>query len=458
MERWRAFSFARKIKHKLVNQSTRTKQSLRNSFYMFFIRMMSMGISFLYVPILIHQLNNVNYGIWLTLTSIVSWCSFLDIGLGHGLRNLLAEAIAKNERDRMKSLVGTSYIILSIISLLFIPIVCIVFPFFNWAKILNAPPSMEVELLLLSIVVIICFFLQFTLRLINSILFAVQKPALSSFISFIAQFIAFIVVFILSLQDKSYSLLIYGSIISIIPIVVMLLYTFILFKTQLNFLSFTLKDIKFSLAPQLFNLGLKFFSIQLTAILLFQTNNLILAHVAGPDKVTDFNLSYKYIGIVSMIFTIIVTPMWSATTDAYHRQDFDWIKKTIRVLRKVFLLMSIGGIVLVTMSGWVYSIWVKDAVQVDYGIQILVLLYFLCSMWCGIHCNIINGIGKVKLQFVMTTVEAFVHIPLAIFLGRLYGVYGVLTSMFLMTFINTIWEPIQINKILNNKATGIWDS
>ncbi|WP_307758057.1 oligosaccharide flippase family protein [uncultured Mediterranea sp.] len=446
------------IKKYIDSKDQRSIESLKNSIYMLIIKIMSMGISFLYVPLLIHQLDTTNYGIWLTLTSIISWCSFLDIGLGHGLRNLLAKAIAQNEQKRIKSLVGTSYAILGCVIIILIPLTLIIFPLFNWARILNAPDSMNKELLYLAIIVTICFFLQFVLNLIKSILFAIQKPALSSFITFISQFTAFLIVYILSLQQTNYSLITYGGIISLVPVITTLLNTIQLFRTKLKSMSFSIKDIDFSLTSSLFNLGIKFFFIQLTAIMLFQTNNIILTHVAGPEKVTDFNISYKYIGITSMIFTIIITPIWSATTDAYYRKDYDWIKQTIKRLKKIFLLMTISGILLVLISKWIYHIWIGNQIQVDYGVQILVLLYFTASMWCGIYCNILNGIGKVKLQFIITFIEAIAHIPLAILLGRIYGIYGVLASMFLMTFINTIWEPIQIKKLLTNKAKGIWNS
>lgn len=445
------------LKNLINNQDARSAESLKNSFYMLAIKIMAMTISFLYVPLLIHQLDTTNYGIWLTLTSIVSWCSFLDIGLGHGLRNLLAEAIAKDEKDKIKSLVGTSYAILGGIISILIPLILIIFPLFNWAKILNAPNEMSNELLYLAIIVIICFFIQFVLNLIQSILLAIQKPAMSSFLALISQITAFFIIFLLSFQGKRYPLLIYGGIISIVPVFITLISTIYLFKTKLNYLSFSYKDINFSLSRDLFGLGVKFFFIQLTAILLFQTNNLILAHVAGPDKVTDYNLAYKYIGIISMLFTIIVTPIWSATTDAYHRKDYQWITKTIIKLRKAFLLMSSVGICMVICSRFVYNIWVGKNIQVDYFVQVLLLGYFIASMWCGIYCNILNGTGKVKLQFIITLIEAIIHIPLAIFLGKIYGIYGVLASMFIMTFINTIWEPIQVNKILSNKAKGIWN-
>jgi O-antigen/teichoic acid export membrane protein len=441
----------------LKNQDIRSKTSIKNSAVMLIIKGISIIISLLYVPLLIGQLDSVNYGIWLTLTSIVSWCSFLDIGLGHGLRNNLAKAIAENNTVLAKRFVATSYFLLACIVLLAGIIVVIVFPVFNWSNILNAPQSLNRDLTILTIVTIVCFLATFVLRLINSILFAIQKPALSSLVEVSSQFVAFLIVVIMAHSGFKWSLLQYGCVISIIPVVVVFIYTFILFSTKLKTLSFKVKDIDLKLSNNLFNLGFKFLIIQITAILLFQTNNFILAHVVGPEAVTEYNISYKYIGIISMIFSIINAPLWSATTDAYFRKDFRWIVSTLTKMKKVFFCFVSLGIFAVVVSGIVYKIWLSNKVESDYFLQILILCYYTLSMWCGIHCSIINGTGKVKLQFYFTSIEALCHIPLAILLGKLLGIYGVIMSMILMTSINAIWEPIQVKKILNNETKGIWN-
>lgn len=442
---------------KLKSQDVRTKSSIKNSVVMLIIKGISILISLLYVPLLIGQLDSVNYGIWLTLTSIVSWCSFLDIGLGHGLRNNLAKAIAENNTVLAKRLVATSYFLLACVVLLAGAIVVIVFPIFNWSNILNAPQSLNQDLTVLTIVTIVCFLTTFVLRLINSILFAIQKPALSSLVEVSSQFVAFLMVAIMANSGYKWSLLQYGSVISVIPVIVVFIYTLILFSTKLKNLSFNVKDIDLKLSNNLFNLGFKFLVIQITAILLFQTNNFILTHVIGPEAVTEYNISYKYIGIISMLFSIINAPLWSATTDAYFRKDFKWIVSTLTKMKKVFFFFVVLGVFAVLISGIVYKIWLSNKVESDYFLQILILCYYTLSMWCGIHCSIINGTGKVKLQFYFTTVEALCHIPLAIFLGHLFGIYGVIMSMILMTAINAIWEPIQVKKILNNDTKGIWN-
>ena len=51
-------------------------------------------LSLVIVPISIDYLDVEQYGIWLTLSSVVAWLSFFDVGLGHGFRNRFTEAKA----------------------------------------------------------------------------------------------------------------------------------------------------------------------------------------------------------------------------------------------------------------------------------------------------------------------------------------------------------------------------
>lgn len=68
-----------------------------------------------------------------------------------------------------------------------------------------------------------------------------------------------------------------------------------------------------------------------------------------------------------------------------------------------------------------------------------------------------NGVGKVRLQFIISLMQSIFHIPLAIILANNFGVYGVIAAMILWTFINSIWEPIQFKKIIASEAFGIWN-
>lgn len=436
----------------------RTRNANKNVLYIFLLKGVTISITLMYAPLLINQMTRTNYGIWLTLSSIINWCSFMDIGLGNGLRNYLAKAIAEDNKVEMKSLVATAYATMSTIAVGVILIVLTSFWFINWSEVLNAPTEMNHDLTILAIITIICFFLNFVLRLLNSILLAVQKPAYSSYVGAVCHALAFIVILCLSRTGNEYSILVYGGIISIIPVIGLFFYTILLFNTKLSFLKFSLKDVRFRSVKPLFNLGFKFFLVQLTAVLLFQVNTIIIAHVSGSEYVADYNIANQYLNILCMVYNTILIPIWSASTDAYYRGDFDWIRKTLNRIKKLWMICLVGGVFMVIFAPIAYRLWLGDLIVVDYKILGLVLVYVFLSMLCGAYCSVINGIGKIKLQFYITVVESIVHIPLAILLGSWIGIYGVLISMCLVTVVNAVWEPIQIKKLLNKSAKGIWNS
>lgn len=93
---------------------------------------------------------------------------------------------------------------------------------------------------------------------------------------------------------------------------------------------------KFDKAKDLFSLGAKFFIIQIAAILLYQTNTIIISQLFGPEQVAPYNIAFQYFSIIMMVFSIIVSPFWSAFTEAWVKNDIQWIKNIMNKLFKVW--------------------------------------------------------------------------------------------------------------------------
>ena len=73
-----------------------------------FVKGCSIIISLLIVPLTLGYVSSDLYGIWLTLSSIIMWLNFFDIGFTLGLKNKLTEAIALGDMQRGKVLVSTT--------------------------------------------------------------------------------------------------------------------------------------------------------------------------------------------------------------------------------------------------------------------------------------------------------------------------------------------------------------
>jgi O-antigen/teichoic acid export membrane protein len=206
-------------------------------------------------------------------------------------------------------------------------------------------------------------------------------------------------------------------------------------------------------------LGFQFFIIQIAVLVIFSTDNMIIAQVLGPEAVTPYNIAFKYFHSVSMAFAILMNPLWSAYTQAYTLNDISWIRNITRKLVKIWLLVLLLVVIMVMISGPFYKLWVGDKVEIPLVLTVFMGLYILISTWNNIFVYFINGTGKVRFQLYSSVIAAAANIPLSIFLARdlNMGVTGVIMATCICLLPGTVLAPVQYKMILNSNARGIWN-
>lgn len=448
-------SFFSSIKSFVTKGHQRSVKAKKNIIALFAIKGGSILISLILVPLTVNYLNPTRYGIWLTLSSIIGWLGFFDIGFGNGLRNKLAENIAKKNYENAKVYVSTTYAMLTILIAIAICLFTLANPFLNWATILNAPQEMGNELRLLSFIVFIFFCFQFVLQLLNTIITANQEPAKASLLNFVGNLLSLILILII-VATGSGNLIYIGIAFSIAPIIVLSASSVWFFRRNYRMFAPSIKFIRFEHAKSLINLGIKFFIIQIAALVLFQTDNIVITQIFSPKEVTIFNIAFKLFSTIIMIFTIIAAPLWSAFTEAHTNNDFSWIKNTLSKMRKIWLLLSVLTIIVLFLSQTLYKWWMGNAVQIPFVLSAALAFYVIVYVWQSIHVFFLNGIGKIKLQLYLVIISGALNIPLAIFLGKKIGLAGVTLSNAILFLILGIIFSIQVKKINNNTAKGIW--
>lgn len=436
-------------------KSTRTRIVLKNIIGSLCIKGISILISFMLVPMTLGYVSSELYGIWLTLSSIMMWLNFFDIGLTLGLKNKLAEAIALNHWEEGKSLVSTTYFMMLII---FIPLCFIIsfcIPFINWPSFLNVNAIYNHDIINTLYILILCFCIQMIVNVITAVIAAYQQVALSSAFPVIGNLLSFIAIFLLTQFYKS-SLVALATTISVAPILVLIIASIILFKKKFIRVSPSIKYINKKYIKSLFGLGSKFFLIQIQIIVLYQCTNILISNVSGPNEVSSYNIAYKYLGIAMMIYNIILSPLWPAFTDAYTKNDFLWMKNTYKKMIYIFTASSLCLIIMVLLSPIIYKMWIGDKIIIPYSMTITVAIYMIINTWDSLQVQLINGIGAIKLQTYVTLIGLILHIPLSLFLGKYIGAIGVICSMIIVNIIYISFFTTQINKIINQKARGIW--
>lgn len=448
----------KKLKDKLSSifgNNSRSALIQKNILSSFFFKGGSFLIGLTLIPLTIDYINPVQYGVWITLSSIVNWFSFFDIGFGNGLRNKIAESAAFNKDSEIKVYISTTYFILAIISLVLFLLFAVVNHFVNWNSILNVPVSMINNLNALATLFFGCFCIQLVTQLINVVLTAFHNPSKVASNNFFMQLFCLVAVYILKLITK-------GALAKLIiilagaPLLVQFIASLWYYSKDYKRFRPGIKDIRLSYAKSLLNSGGAFFIIQLGALVLLETDNIVIAQIFGPADVTVFNIVYRIFSTITLITTIVMTPFWSAFTDAYVKDDFDWIKQTLGKLYKYWLYICLVTLIMLGLSPFIYKVWIGSKIQVPFLLSFFMALQVVSLCWLMINCFFLNGIGKIKLQLYCYIFCMVINIPMSIYLSKQIGIIGVTVSNLIVFLYMDIILFIQCRKIVRKSATGIW--
>lgn len=446
-----------KLKQFFYSGQARTIRAKKNIAAMFLLRGISILCALLIVSLTIDYVSKYEYGIWLTISSLVAWLSFFDLGIGNGLRNKFIEAIENRKYKLAKIYVSTACAIISMIVGLVWMIAIITSYFVDWCSILNAERALSYELLWTVIIVISNFSILFILGLNRALLNAVQKPAIASTFDTVTQILLCIVLYILVHTTK-------GSLINLAvamggcSLLVLISSNIWTFNGILKKYRPSIRNVRFSMAKGIMSMGFLFFFLQIIAIAFYQTNNLIISHFVGPDEVTVYNIAYKYMQILTMLFTIIITPFWSAYAEANVNGDYEWMKHTTRKLIEIVGFIGILGVIMTIVSPWFYKIWLRGSVEVPFVITVLVCGFHLCNIWSTLWTQLLAGFGKIRLQVICSALCCLTYLPLGIWGCKHFGLKGLLIASLISYTLYTSWFGIvQVTKLINRTASGIWN-
>lgn len=447
----------------LFNKEQSSGESLtgvvvKSSAISFVAKALTMIAGLVTMPIVYNALDKYQFGVYATLTSIISWIDLFDFGITQGLRNRLTEARADGDILKARRYISTSYVLLFLIAFSLFLVYCACSRFLNWQAILNADVLERNLLDRLAFLVFSFFLIRFVASVINKIYYAFQKSYLVDVTQLIGKIIYLLILVALSF-NKSITLInvavLQSAIAAGVPILAALY--FFLFSEKEYKPSFKLVD--FRITGQIMGLGWQFFVISLALLVIHSGNNLLISQFVDPASVPSYSLSYNLYSYVLLAYTIIITPLWSAYTEAWRKGDVAWIKTTMNRIKKIFFLFVVGCGVIVVASPLIFRIWIGEKADVPMIMAAAVAIMMLLDMWIRIYDFFINGVGKIRVQMIINIIMACLNIPLAYVFSVVLemGAIGVVLASIISYGVSAIISPIQARMILDGTAKGIWN-
>lgn len=329
--------------------------------------------------------------------------------------------------------------------------------FIDWNKILNVSSSFDENIALVVWISIGLFCLQLVLKNITTIFLAVHLPAVSDAILFGSNLLVLIVLFALYKLNID-SLMAVALVFMVAPVIIYSVSSLYFFKGILSEFRPKMYKIERFYFNDLMILGVKFFFIQITSVVMFASGNILIAQMYGPADVSPYNIAFRLFSTTLVVFTIIMTPFWSAYTEAFTKNDFLWIRESLKNLIKLWIVFSLLVVVLFFISPWVFHYWIGDLIAIPTGVSLSFMFYAILLAWSGLYAQFLNGIGIIRVQLYIAIFQLISNIPLAIYFAKYlgFGVSGIIMATNINLFISGVILACQVYKICNQKAVGFW--
>lgn len=417
----------------------KSKNLINNVVISFIIKGIGLFVALFTMPSYIKFFDNeLVLGVWFTALSILNWILTFDFGISNGLRNLLVEPLKKNNEKEIKYYISSTYFSILIIVLIFLVTSLIVFPHLNWNNLFNISPNIvnEKTMLFMCQVLFIGVLCNFLLNIINSIFYAMQKSFVPSLNNLISTILILIFINLFNSSDITtniYSLSIVNAVFSNITLIIL---TIVLFSTKLKKCRPNIHYFSTKYAKKIINLGLTFFLLQILTVLMYGVNEILISNLTVPSNVVQYQAYNKIFSLISTLFNLAITPVWSAIRESCIEKDVAWIKRIHKNFNIIFIVLVIGEFAIIPMLQFILDIWLgKGYIEVNYLYAIIFALASLAQMKMIIESSFSNGFGYLKIQVIAMLVTTIIKFALSITLVKIYKDW---IYIILATFISII--------------------
>ncbi len=410
---------------KLMGISKQNKLILLNMFGAFFVKGGSLFISIILLPVYIHFFQDQTVlGIWYTVLSVLNWVNLFDLGLGQGLRNQLPVAIEMNDKKMIKECISTTYYLMTIVAIVIMIIGMLVIPKLNWNNIFNVTPNViQNEVLIICVQIIFCgIMMQLVLKIITSIMYAIQKSAVVNVLSLMTNAIILLMLLIVPPKDIA-SNLIMMSIINVIAANVpyigctLIVFSSILKESKPCWSAFSRIYIK-----DIFSVGLALLWLQVVFMIISSVNEFLISNLTEPKYVVEYQAYFKIFKTAAMLMSLALTPIWSAVTRFKAQKDYNWIIKVYKIFIIGVGVCLVGELSIISFLQRITDIWLgKNVINVNIGYAIAFVFSSVILVLHNVNTTIGNGLSYFRLQIIWMTFAAVIFVPLSYILVQATG-------------------------------------
>lgn len=362
------------------------------------------------LPLALHVLGVVGFGIWAAATSLAWLSGMLDLGLGNALITLVPQAISSKRIGEAQTHVlaallgscGVAVIILGLGGLLF------------WLQVATAPFA----------IAIICLAINVPLSIARNIWFGLQKGYIAAFFDFTQTALTLGLLIIAAFCDGSVITMtaaVYGGMV-IANATSLALLLFSQDEIRPKHWRVSLKSLRTVITP-----GCLFFVLSIVGLGSYAFDNVLALIWLGPTASAQIGVAMRLCTTAIGFLGVMSQPLWPAFVEAAAMDDRAWEWRTLRNgTVAVVILASIGSAMIVLFGQSALRLWL----HADFYISPLLLWamsgWIMAMAFPSVIGLLLNAVSILRFRIVVAIATTAFSFGFKYLAFRKLGVAGIM--------------------------------
>jgi O-antigen/teichoic acid export membrane protein len=389
-------------------------------------KLVSVATALITVPLTLNYLGLERYGMWMTMSSIIIMFGFADLGMGFGILNVVSQSSGTADRLAIRSAGSSGFFVLSIIAATIVLVFIAAYPFISWPEIFNVKSEaaqLEAGPALASMV--ICFALSVPLAVVSRMQMGLQQGYAVSLWRCLGSVLGLIGVLAVIMVQGGLPWLVIGYLGG--PIVASIVNTVHFYRRTEPDLAPQREFITLSMVTRIASVGSLFFALQLGMAVTFAADNIVIAHMLGPEAVTQYAVPEKMFGVIGLVVGMGLIPLWPAYGEAIACGDRLWVRDMLlRSLLASVAVATVLSVVLVVLGPWIIALWIGPTVAPSFALLLGLGLWKVVEVGSNAVSMFMNAANVVRFQLILAVLVAPLAIVLKVFLVTYIGLAGVI--------------------------------
>ncbi|MBI5700639.1 polysaccharide biosynthesis C-terminal domain-containing protein [Candidatus Saganbacteria bacterium] len=397
------------------------------------------GINFIVnlamIPLMLHYLGNMRYGLWLTLLSVIGYIGIMDMGSTFTISKYTADTQGSDQNKKLSRLLSTALLIyfglgLAVLSIT-IGLSFFIASGFSLSGILASEATVAFVMIGINLA------LTFIFNVFSGIIFGRKQVvaynifnALNILLGFAGTLITLKLGY--GLIGVALALLAANVIVSVIRI-------FFVIKT-LPGLSLSIREFEPTLLRQILFFGSMMFILGVGGQIIFNTDNIVIAKFLGLGLVASYAIAFRVNQVAVSFINKLADTFFPFYAELHALGDRE--KLRIYLFESSQFSAIISFFIFIFMAFWgktMITLWLGHENFIGRPVFFLLALIVLMSSLVHLPAVVLQGMGKIKSVVGFNIAEAAINLGLSIVLAAQFGVFGVALGTVIAMAATSLW-------------------